>query len=802
MPVLLAINIMNKIILYTIALLLHCITAYSQPIIEPKWGGYYVGTNALYADRGSFIVTSANYGISIWDNENRKGIYDIATEGNESIRTISDSVVLTYSMDDNSPAVAYNVYTGMRLYSISPEAVSGVTDKIHGKVAYSVYDTIFIANTATGQNLQTIHFPDKKLGSPKSFNSLGSLLLTAYGGSIHIIDLVKGVVIFTKYLGNFDIKDNELKFHNTNNTLIVLNNKTKSVDVWDPIANKMNQSIDVKEQGRFSLYNYGFPSKDNFISVAHDSVLQIWDIKTGKLVSSYQNDFYRIKGIQFNADSSLILVYSDSKVCVLNANDLSLVSEIPKLTSYVGSTRSIKNSSIHPFKEEVLVTLENEVYVYNWKKGTVQHVFRGFNNSRIANYNEKKSELLVEGSPYYTTWNASDGSYIDTVKTYYSIGNNLFFYPPHKLYQIYAEPKGNNLITYYLYKIPEKREICSYTAHQTNGSGSYKFIISDNILKIAGNVYDSCITIFDTTGTLISRICDSPYLTSFLDPHHFSVSSDTIYVIHNKETTKMWDVKKGALIREFKGVMPLKGYLNASRRRLVTISQNRSVDIWDFLSGTLIRSIYEGSYIKDVRFNPKRNEVVILDNDQALGAFNPNTGDRLYSFPKGSVNDFLFNSEGSLLFTWGGEDNIIHVRDASTGKSIAQLVGHNHVDTIVVDEKNGLVLSSGGSLLVGWDIASILPTRVETDNQEIRQENSIRIHYADGSLHITLLGTPLEREKPVALYTVTGECVLKDNIGANMQTTIVPVSSVGSGVYYFTTELFGKKTTQLIHILH
>jgi len=228
-------------------------------------------------------------------------------------------------------------------------------------------------------------------------------------------------------------------------------------------------------------------------------------------------------------------------------------------------------------------------------------------------------------------------------------------------------------------------------------------------------------------------------------------------------TIKLWDVRKGLLIRT------LEGHYNCVQRvvfssdgkRLASASADTSIMLWDVASGVPIKRFWghsDEAWTVAISPDGKRLASGGMDNKIILWDVKSGKPIRTMQGETEMAQALAFSSDGKMLAA-GNRDYTVKLWDAETGKLIRRLGEHEDQVASVAFSADGRFLASGGmdAVIKIWDTAT----------GELRRK--IKGHgYTWSSLAFSADGKQLAScsfDAPLIIWDVaTGELVRKPEI--------------------------------------
>ncbi len=141
-------------------------------------------------------------------------------------------------------------------------------------------------------------------------------------------------------------------------------------------------------------------------------------------------------------------------------------------------------------------------------------------------------------------------------------------------------------------------------------------------------------------------------------------------------------------------------------KRLASASRDKTVKLWDSLTGKELRSLIgHTGIVESVAYSPDAKRLASASYDQTVKVWDAQDGHELFNFKghSGTVWSVAFSPDGKRLASAGG--NEVKVWDGQTGQEYFTLIGHTNAVTGVVFSPDGnrLASASGDQTVKVWD---------------------------------------------------------------------------------------------------
>jgi WD40 repeat protein len=393
------------------------------------------------------------------------------------------------------------------------------------------------------------------------------------------------------------------------------------------------------------------PDGRTVLSGGHDTIVRLWDVKSGRLVRSFAAHSQPVNTVAFSPDGRIALSGSVDKA--VNVWDVLTGQLLRKFTEH--------------------------------SQGIDQVVFSP--DGRIA--------ISATGKEL-KRWDTASGKVIQT-------------FPIDHLTCLALSRDGDTAVsghfdhTLKLWKLRSGQLINTFTGH----SDVVTAVALSRDGRLAASVgQDHTLRIWEiATGSLLKKFdlwagVGAPKLAFSPD--------DRALALGDGKTLKVWDVASGRLVQTLMfnrvGVTALA--FSPDGRQLV-VDADWNLRLWSLISGALVQSfIGQSKRIHSLAISPDGQMALSGGDDNAEKLWDVRSGQLLQILTQhiGSVNSVAFSPDGRSAIS-SSNDNSIRVSDLTSGELIQAFAGR-HPGSVVVSPDGRNMLSSSDSALILWDLSS------------------------------------------------------------------------------------------------
>ncbi len=501
------------------------------------------------------------------------------------------------------------------------------------------------------------------------------------------------------------------------------------IRIWD--SKTYNLICNIGLDSRINSAEFS-PDSKKIITVSADSSARIWDIATGALLTKCIGHFVPRTKVFFSTDNQYIAgALTDSTAGIWDAANGKL---IRLLKEYTGLVTDISMTS----DGTKIVTASSDSSLRIWNSPTGEFLF----TLKIENANVRAAKFNQSGTLLMSSHNSIEGSMVKlwdskTGKLIYTWDNldiDLGFDFSQDGKKIIIRNGAAFIIGNISTEIindtvfVDKNQIPFFSAYNYDGSQCVMVMFSDGMNLSSINFKTREIKKFpgQSIGTQAEHLSpDSKYLisvgksssmpmlwdmiagkrlpftlTEWGEDFEYSIDGKKI-VVNNRSSVKIFDAGTGILLHSIKDKDVNNNFIsakfNSEGSKLVTLSSNRSVKIWDTKNYQLLKALdnfkdkdfYDGfgsSYSRDfVAFSPDNSKIVFYyeegDNGN-LVIWDVNTSKRITTLTGNTslVNSMLFNFTESKRFSFSPDSKrLLLIIDSSyinSGEQVRRYVSN------------------------------------------------------------------------------------------------------------------------------
>ncbi|WP_321287700.1 caspase family protein [uncultured Sunxiuqinia sp.] len=427
-------------------------------------------------------------------------------------------------------------------------------------------------------------------------------------------------------------------YHYSNNSLKAFNVETNELllQIELPKVNTVNFSPDGKKIITTTYYN---------------SKAKIWDIETGKLLSTLDEKFEKIKSIGLSANGNRIGINLwNNKLAVFDV-------ETGKINLLKDTPDEKPSSHFFTFDEKhVLKRSGDKIKVFEAQTGELMHVLEGF----LSDEKPDGKEILALVGNTVRVYEVKTGKLIRSLNGHVDQVTSAGYSPDGN--KIITGATDNTVRTWNV----ETGEVLQILKCHSRG-GNYAYFTLDGKKIVTASFSRS--TIYDGFSP-IEAIRGHDVWDEIFRPWLFT--SSPLYKI------RVWDAETGKCLYNLEDIAYSSEGVNFSPdgKKIVTSNQKKSAKILDANTGKLIHRLNVNSkLVNAANFSPEGNRVVTASDDNEVRIWDTETGELIHALEGRSkyIYDVFFSSDGGKVIAVG--DNKTNIWNANSGSLIRVYAG-------------------------------------------------------------------------------------------------------------------------------
>jgi len=407
------------------------------------------------------------------------------------------------------------------------------------------------------------------------------------------------------------------------------------VEIWDAVTCKIiNNGIETWK-GRSPEFSYD----DKYLFTLNDTIINMWDIQSGKLFHILQGNSGQIQSFHIAPDGkTLSSFYNSGRIKIWDTRNGNLI-------------RTFDSKTGPEDYSEAKVSSDGN-YIVRVKADGMTRIWDARNGNLISTFNC----MPVSPDFYFSDATVSpDGKYVaialgGTIKICEITSGKILF-----SIEAQKDESGGN---YYNY------------IHYSNDGKNIQFSNDgENILTASG---DSSKIWQTLTGKLLRK----------LKGHSAKFSPDEKYIITYSDVTSVWENSSGKLLYNIGG--HIKKFYSAQYspdgKSFVTASGDRTAKIWDSSTGKLIHTLQgHTAPVFWARYSTDGKYIVTTSGDSTAKIWDVSNGELLFNLVghRSSVSYAQFSPDGKYIVT-ASDDKTAKKWDTSNGKLMFSMEGHRN----------------------------------------------------------------------------------------------------------------------------
>jgi WD40 repeat protein len=434
-----------------------------------------------------------------------------------------------------------------------------------------------------------------------------------------------------------------------------------------------------------------FSPDGNYIATT-GGMLRLWDVKTGKIVKSYNDYGSSSYSVAFSPDGKYLLFDSDKDMILSDVN----TGEIKKI--FKGHTEDVTHVAFSSDGTKILSgSNDDTIKLWDVLTGKEIRTFTGFSYAIEDIAFSPNNKYMISASDVIKLWDISSGKVIRTFARNQNNVSSVAFSPDGKfslsgnwdktmkLWNLVnctiKTFEGNSIGTSLVHFFPDGKRAVS-------GGGNERFALWDLVTGKEIESYDGLNMAMADTSLDIS-----PNGKQFLIPYRngfnlYEFSKDKLIGVKGFSVSgKVVDV---AFSPDGKYAVSVDNVLEDNN-----VYSYHMVRLWDMNKFTLLKEIKFSDYVLSVAISPD-DKFVLIGNKRDVSIWGIAEGRVVMNMEghTGNVNSVAYSSDGKKALS-GSDDGTLKLWDIKTGKEIKNMSGHSGVVNSVAFSTDGKYALSG-----------------------------------------------------------------------------------------------------------
>ncbi|WP_437321244.1 TIR domain-containing protein [Sorangium sp. So ce385] len=400
------------------------------------------------------------------------------------------------------------------------------------------------------------------------------------------------------------------------------------------------------------------PDGQRIVSASYDSTLKVWDLATGRLLSTLEGHSDRVNACAVSPDGQRIVSASSGRT--LKVWELATGRLLFTLDAHSGWVNAC---AVSPDGQRIVsASRDRTLKVWDLATGELFSILEGHSDRVNACAVSPDGQRIVSASHDRTlkVWDLATGRLLSTLE-----------------------------------------------GHSDRVSGC---ALSPDGQRIVSASYDSTLKVWDlATGRLLSTLEGH---SDRVNACALSPDGQRVVSASRDRTLKVWELATGRLLSTLEGHS---GRVNACAlspdgQRIVSASSDRTLKIWDLTADKLLSSLnVHSGWVAACGLSPDGQRIVSASSDRTLKVWELATGRLLSTLESHSdrVSGCAVSPDGQRIVS-ASSDRTLKVWDLATGGLLSTLKGHSdRVNACAVSpDGQRIVSASYDSTLKVWDLAT------------------------------------------------------------------------------------------------
>jgi WD40 repeat protein len=426
------------------------------------------------------------------------------------------------------------------------------------------------------------------------------------------------------------------------------------------------------------------PGGKHVASASGDKTVKVWDIATGRLISSIlSRNTGPVECVAFSVDGKRLFLAGFDKTVIQTDPDTAR-----DIRYYVGHTATVTGIAVHPDGKRVITcSKDRTVKIWDIEQGTLIQSITGHVETinAVALSPNGKTIISVGGSTNQPgeicLWDMETGREVLRWRGHNSDVTSVSFSVDGK--QIFTSSRDGSLRTW---DASTGDETLRVQGHKNAAHGIVAHPNGQQMISVGA---DRQVKVWNCNSELAARTYAShrqKVECVAIHPDSRHVASASKEGIHIRET---FSGREGSVLKGHKAAVTALVYAPEGRH-LVSGSADATIRVWSTSDWSSKVLLGHARTVGAVAFSPDGTRFVSVGHDGCVFVWDTKSGERLFPMTghTAAVKCVAISRDGRKVVT-GGADKTIRVWDASNGKELLCVKGHTM-------EVNSVTFVNGG----------------------------------------------------------------------------------------------------------
>ena len=442
-----------------------------------------------------------------------------------------------------------------------------------------------------------------------------------------------------------------------------------------------------------------------------DNVLRLWDVDSGREISTLRRTIQYANGIVFGADGNTLVVVGsgDHSVELWDLAKGKLARNLKGHTQLVSAVAKSADGRLL-----ASCGADNTARIWDFATGKTLHSLSGHSDWVFALAFSPDGRKLATAGQDKTIklWDVQSGRDLATLRGHRETVRGVAFSPDGRTL---ASAGGDSSIR--LWSVDSGKELRTLCGHSDQIWG---VAFSPDGRTIASASFDGTVKLWDAnidpTGLRLSGSPETDQTTGFDRAMRltmavaFSTDGRTIASSSLDGKLVLRDAETGSeRLTIFTAPQPRCVVFHPDGKMLATASIDRSVRLWDVTTGREIRAFFGHSEpVADLAFSPDGDYLLTGSADGKARLWDTAAGQTIHVLEghRGAILSVAFGALSRRVAT-GGLDGTVRLWDVKSGGPVATFTaGREPVLGIAFDPHGSRLVASNGKILIVWDTSS------------------------------------------------------------------------------------------------